>query len=509
MALYESLFQLARLLLSEDGSEQTARLLLRRLLEAAGAERGFIVVREDGSFQQKFDVDFDRTSLPEPVQRFSRGLVRQAIASGELIYCRSLSEDPRFHALESVRWLGECSVLVAPLRATDDVWGVLYMEKRGGAGFDEEARLLLGEFAGVAGHFLQRTLEHEELRRRQRSLERDLFAQHDFEGIVTQHPRMLELLKVVAQVADSDSTVLIRGETGTGKELVARALHVNSARRRGPFVTLHCTALPSTILESELFGHVKGAFTGADRDRSGRIASAAGGTLLLDEVGEIPLELQAKLLRFLELGEIQRLGSDRTERVDVRILAATHRDLGARVQTGEFRQDLFFRLNVVPLEIPPLRERRGDIPLLARHFLRLHCRRPGAEPRLTGRAERVLLAHDWPGNVRELGHAVERACLLATGPELDLDVLPAELSAGAAPAEAGTFVEYTNEELKTAIRLAETAAKLEVERTFVTGLLQRCGGNVSQAARETGISRTHLQKLLARTRAGAEGPAPP
>jgi Nif-specific regulatory protein/two-component system response regulator HydG len=314
---------------------------------------------------------------------------------------------------------------------------------------------------------------------------------------------MLKLLRTVVQVAASEATVLLLGETGTGKELVARALHWNSPRKARPFVQLHVTALPGTLLESELFGHVRGAYTGADRDRAGRIASAEGGTLFLDEAGELPPEVQAKLLRFLQFGEIQRLGSDRVERVRTRVVAATHRDLGALVQSGRFRQDLYFRLKVLELRIPPLRERKGDVALLAAHFLQRHWKAPGSPARFTQRAQAALEAHAWPGNVRELEHAVERACLLAAGSELDADLLPAELHVPASAAP-GRFRDYTNAELKT----ARAAAIAEVEREFLDGLMQRAGGNASQAARAAGLQRTYLHELLARYGAGtAPGPA--
>jgi Nif-specific regulatory protein/two-component system response regulator HydG len=394
----------------------------------------------------------------------------------------------------------DCSVLVAPLRHDGTVWGVVYLERRGSlATFPDEAQQFLAEFVEVAGLSLRRVLEREALEQRSRSLERDLFSRYDFRGIVAQHPSMLELLTLVAQVADSDATVLILGESGTGKELVAQALHFNSSRRARPFVTLHCTALPGTILESELFGHVRGAFTGAERDRAGRIASAAGGTLFLDEIAEIPLELQAKLLRFLQFGEVQRLGSDRTEHVAVRIVAATHQDLPSLVKAGRFRQDLYFRLNVVELKLPPLRERRSDIVLLLEHFLAKHWKRPGEAPRWSPAAAQALHAHDFPGNVRELEHLVQRACLLATAPQLDLNLLPPELAGREPPAGRG-FTQLTNDELKA----AREAAVQEVERTFLAALMQRHEGNVSKAAREAGMQRGYLQKLLAEYRSALQ-----
>jgi transcriptional regulator with GAF, ATPase, and Fis domain len=499
------LLQIAKLLLSEDSSERTAEILLQRVLKATGAERGFIVVREDGQYTQKLELPSGHDPRSKEERRFSRNLVRQAIETGRTIHSTNVLEDPRFARLESVQLLGPRSVLAAPLRAADEVYGVVVLESEVRPdGLGSEAHELLAEFGEIAGQSLRRALEREELERRNRSLERDLFARSNFQGIVTRHPRMLELLQVVAQVADSDATILVLGETGTGKELVAQALHLNSPRRRKPFVMLHCTALPGTILESELFGHRRGAFTGAERDRAGRIASAEGGTLLLDEVAEIPLELQAKLLRFLQSGEIQRLGSDRTEKIDVRIVAATHQDLPALVKSGRFRQDLYFRLKVLELELPPLRERRSDIPLLLEHFLRKYWRRPGEEPSWTAQARRALEQHDYPGNVRELEHLVERACLLARRPALDLELLPSERT-DAAPAAIAELVPMDKEGLQA----AREAAVFEVERRFLEALMQRCEGNVSRAARSSGLHRSHLQRMLAEHRIApaAAGPA--
>jgi transcriptional regulator with GAF, ATPase, and Fis domain len=500
MDLTRQLLDIARLLLRED-EEKTSELLLGRLVEAAGAERGFLVVRAANGYAEACHVRFDRRGRTREERSFSRSLVRQTIESGQILHSASLEEDPRFGAAESARALGPCSVLAAPLRAGGEVYGAVYLDHRRPDAFTPATREFLHEFTELAGLFLRRSLEREALRERNRALEHDLFARHDFAGIVTRHPGMIELLKLVAQAADSDATVLIRGETGTGKELVAQALYVNSPRSKKPFVALHCTALPGSILESELFGHVRGAFTGAERDRAGRIATADGGTLFLDEIAEIPLELQAKLLRFLQFGEIQRLGSDRTERVDVRIVAATHQDLGALVKAGRFRQDLYFRLKVIELHIPPLRERKSDLPLLVAHFLREHWKRPGETPRLTIEAERALNAYPFPGNVRELEHLLERCCVLATGPEIGLALLPEELRAEVPPGEAAMFAELSNDELK---RAREAAADA-VERRFIEELLRRSDGNVSRAARESGMNRSYLQRLVGKHGLQASG----
>ncbi len=259
MNLYEELFQISKLLLAEEDDERAPEVLLRHIVERCGAETGFVVVREEGSFQQKFDVGYAREERSAVERRYSRTLVREAVETGQLIYLPNLIEDDRFGSGESALLIGLCCALVAPLRHGGEVYGVIYLENRERVdSFGEESRAFLSKLAEIAGLFLLRASEREALRRRNRSLEGELFSQHDFAGIVTRDPRMVELLQVVAQVAGADAPILVLGETGTGKELIARALHVNSPRRGTPFVTVHCAALPGTLLESELFGHVAG-----------------------------------------------------------------------------------------------------------------------------------------------------------------------------------------------------------------------------------------------------------
>jgi transcriptional regulator with GAF, ATPase, and Fis domain len=507
--LYQDLFQISKLLLAAGSSERTAELCLARLVEGTGAAAGFLVVREEGSYRRKFEVGAP-ASRSEGERRFSRTLVREALESGRLCHIPNLLADPRFAEAQSVRALGPVAVLAAPLRGAAETWGVVYLEGQGGpAPFSPEALTFVAEFAEVAGLSLERASEREALERRTLSLEGDLFARHDFGGIVTRDPAMIDLLRVVAQVAPADAPVLIEGETGTGKELVARALHVNSGRRGRPFVTLHCAALPATLLEAELFGHVAHAFTDARRDRAGRLAGAHQGTLFLDEAGEMPLEVQAKLLRFLQFGEIQRVGSDQVERIDVRVVAATHRDLAARVKEGSFREDLYFRLKVLKLRLPALRERPDDVLLLADHFLRKHWRQPGPAPSFTPEVERALAAYPFPGNVRELAHLVERASLLARGPEIHLGLLPEEVLAAITP-RAGAVNPEPPALTAEGLNAARGAAAATAEHRFLTALLERAGGNVSRAARESGIHRSYLQRLLARhglggATAGEEG----
>ncbi len=315
-----------------------------------------------------------------------------------------------------------------------------------------------------------------------------------FENIIGSTPIMRDVYEQVAAVADSDALVLLTGPTGSGKELLAHAIHQRSRRRGARFVTVNCGALPEGLLESELFGHEKGAFTGAVRQHPGRFEQAEGGTILLDEIGEIPLSTQVKLLRVLETGELQCLGSTGTRRVDVRIIAATHRNLRAEVKAGRMREDLYYRLHVFHIELPALRQRLEDLPLLANHFLQRFAQRYNRPARrLSPGAMEQLMAHRWPGNVRELEHSIERAVLLCRGEEIDRVPLAAEdlHEPEAAPAPA------------TAALLPPPGSNLpealdEVERAMIIEALKEAGGVQARAARRLGISRSNLNYRISR-----------
>jgi transcriptional regulator with GAF, ATPase, and Fis domain len=491
--------EIAKLLLAQDDDVLTAEVLLRRVLDLTGADRGFVVARDGEQFKPTFAEGLD-AAADDDASRFSRSLVRKALADNRVVHSMNPAEDPELSGLESLAASLGRAVLVVPLSSGAERFGALYLEHPRAGGFSDEAIELVSDLAELAGLCLHGAVKRTALARRTTALERDLFAQNDFSGILTHDPAMLKLLRTVAQIAAAKASVLVLGESGTGKELIAKALHVNSDRRRGPFVALHCAALPTAMLESELFGHTRGAFTGADRERAGRLASASGGTLFLDEVAEVPLETQAKLLRAIQFGELQRLGSDKIEKVDVRVIAATHAQLAERVAQGAFRQDLYYRLRVVELRIPPLRERVGDVALLAHRFVADHARVPGA--RLSGATLKMLEAHDWPGNVRELANAIERACLLSPEAEIRPEVLPDEIQARRPqprPSSSGepgavTFRRFDKQELEDVM----AALTRRVEREFVDGLLSSHEGNVSKAAAESGIHRSHLQRMMAR-----------
>jgi DNA-binding NtrC family response regulator len=339
---------------------------------------------------------------------------------------------------------------------------------------------------------LERAHEVLALRRENQRL-RDELAVHPT-GIIGRAPALREALRIVERVAPTDVTVLITGESGTGKEVFARALHDGSRRAGGPFIALNCAALPADLIESELFGHMRGAFTGADRDREGLFTAAAAGTLFLDEIGEMAPPAQAKLLRVLEERRVTPVGASQSVPVDVRVVAATNRALDELIRSGAFREDLLYRLSVVQLHLPPLRERREDVAALATHFIAAFAERHGrpALP-LDEAARRALLAYDWPGNVRELRNAIERAVVMADGDAITPADLPATIASTAAPLRP---VDAALAELPYAE--ARARAMESFERAFLAATMERHGGNISATARALGLHRQSLQKMLRR-----------
>lgn len=329
---------------------------------------------------------------------------------------------------------------------------------------------------------VHRAMERQTLLEEVRNLRAALDAKYGFENIVGRSKALLHVLQLASRVAQRDSTVLIRGETGTGKELLARAIHHNSRRRSQPFVTINCGAIPGELLEAELFGHTKGAFTGAHTAKSGKIEMADGGTLFLDEIGELPPEMQVKLLRLLQQGELDKVGSTTSRTVDVRVIAATNRNLSAMIEDGTFREDLYYRLAVVPLELPPLRERREDIPELAQYLFRKH-KEKNEMPQLRMSPEVMphLVGYRWPGNVRELENIIERLVVLSSGDVVAVADLPDEIRVSTPRRE--SF----------AIHLPEEGISLEgVERELLLKALEKFDWNQTQAARYLDISRRTL-----------------
>jgi two-component system response regulator HydG len=369
----------------------------------------------------------------------------------------------------------------------------------------------------VVAHAVQRAAEHRRLADRARQLEQALLSKERFGEIIGDSPKMLDVYRLIEGVGPTSSTVLILGESGTGKELAARAIHQQSPRAKKPFVAVNCGAIPKELVESELFGHVRGAFTGAQSARTGLFESADGGTILLDEVGDLPVAAQVKLLRVLQEGEIKRVGADETRNVDVRVLAATNVDLLSRIQSGHFRRDLFYRLNVIAVALPPLRERGDDVLLLANHYLQKFARSMHRETKRLGPdAVRALREYDWPGNVRELEHAIEHAMVLAQKEvisAMDLPFVRQSLSFREAltvpsrptidalrPPSAPTGLD--GGVLSEFAGLPYASAKKQLlarfDENYTRSLLQRASGNMSEAARLAGLDRSNFRRLLKR-----------
>ena len=334
---------------------------------------------------------------------------------------------------------------------------------------------------------IERIMEHTQLKEENRILKESLGKHFDMQNIIGRSSAMVNLLETVAHVAPSEATVMITGESGTGKELIAGAIHFNSPRKSGPFVKLNCAAITETLLESELFGHEKGAFTGADRRREGRFLQAHGGSLFLDEVSEMSLTMQVKLLRVLQEREVTRVGGDQVVNVDTRVIAATNKNLIESISSGLFREDLYYRLDVVGLELPPLRKRRDDIPLLAQHFLDMFAKKNHKEIKgFTPRAMDLLIRYDWPGNVRELMNAIERCVVLARSEYIDSENLNTIQNLSQPDSKPLPF----DEEKDNSMSLED------VEKTAILRMLEHVSGNKSEAARRLGITRKTLHKKL-------------
>ena len=483
------LLELGKRVLAEKDLDRLLTTATDSVIELCGAERGMILLFDpeeapEGTVVVETARNLAREDVERPELEVSRTILERVRATGEPFWNPNVLDDPSLGDRASVLRLLLLSVICQPIRDGDQVLGVVYLDTRSAERvFSEDTARLVASFSELISLAARNALEQRRLQQRISALSDELRGRYDFGAIVGQDPKMLAVLKLVSQVADSDATVLIGGESGTGKELVARAVHFNSRRRAKPFIPVNCGALPENLLEAELFGHTRGAFTGAVRDNPGWFERAEGGTLLLDEVGELAPPLQVKLLRVLENGEYSRLGSTQIRRADVRIVAATNRDLDVLVREGKVRQDFLYRLNVVEVRLPSLRERRSDLPVLIRHFLGLLTSGRGAK-KLAPEAEALLLAYDWPGNIRELQNVIQRAILLAEETVIEARHLPQglrelrpllpPLAGEAEPAGSG-------------FRDAKQRVVERFERDYITRCLGEARGNISQAAKAAGI----------------------
>ena len=481
------------------------RALLDRLVDFTGAERGYLLLCHPDSTEAEVVCarHYETTNLSMHEYRVSRTVVGRVMRTGTPLLLEDASSTAGVGDQPSVRAAAARSLLAAPLSYKGSTQGIVYLQHRAPGRFgppQAEAVELLARFAGFyLGHarLLPSPLDRTDrvfLNGRQAARE-----------IVGGAPQIQEVLGTIRQVANGPATVLIRGESGTGKDLVARALHYESTRRDRPFVALNCAAIPEHLLESELFGHEKGAFTGADRRRLGRIEQANGGTLFFDEINQMPFGMQAKLLRFLQSHEISRVGGDQSIRVDVRVVAASSEDLRELSQRGRFHEALFYRLNVIPIAMPPLRERRDDIPLLTDHFLARYSTLYGKRLELSPEVREWLENQPFPGNVRELENLIHRLVAVTDDGDVRLGDLPRDVRdeswqrLSLRPTDPSPQAEapQTMADLRS-LRSRVHRQLAEEELRLAEHAVAAAGGNVTQAAEQLGIHRVTLHKMLRR-----------
>lgn len=483
--------------------EQLLNVIMDSVISLTGAERGFLMLYQGEEL--KFRVIRNRREQDWQGEDYqiSRTITQQVIDSGQPLWVKDASQDAAFSQSSSVSDLNLRSCMCVPLLSgqagSRKLLGVIYVDSQQiHETFSEQDLELFSALAAQAAIAIENATLVEDIRRLEKEKREQLEQENqslqrlleDKSELIGQCPAMEQVFIMIRRVAGSDASVLILGESGTGKGLAARAIHQLSPRREQPFVVIDCGAIPGNLLESELFGYEKGAFTGAYTRKLGRFEVANGGTIFLDEIGDLPLLLQTKLLRVLQEGLIEHIGGRASIKVDVRVVAATNRDLEEEVRTGRFRQDLYYRLNVITLHMPALREREGDIQLLASAFLeRYAAKYKKAISGFDSPARQTLLKHPWPGNVRELEHKVERAVIMCDGHQLEPGHLG--LSEPEQPQEAG------QESLK--------QAKLRLERQYLSAALAACRGDITAAAKQLGVARPQVYRMMARHRIKPSG----
>lgn len=481
-ATVETLYRVSEVLSRSLDYHQTLREVLEVLAEA-GLRHGLVsvVAGEGDTLSVNLVQGHDAAAFAPVRYQSGEGVLGTVFERGTTLAVPNVGRDPRF-----LNRLGiydpDLPFIAAPIAAGGRTLGVLAVQPEEAADLEIQARFV-EMIANLIGQSVRLALEVDQEKRslaeERDALRRTLRSRYGFDNIVGRSVKMRRIFEQVRLVAKWNTTVLIRGETGTGKELIASAIHYNSPRARGPYVRLNCAALPENLLESELFGHEKGAFTGAVGARKGRFEAADGGTLFLDEIGEISPAFQVKLLRVLQEGEFERVGSTRTLSVDVRVIAATHRDLEAAVESGKFREDLYYRLNVMPIAVPALRERLEDLPELARHLVERIAKQQGRPLLLQESAIRRLMQYHWPGNVRELENCLERAAVMSESGAIDAELIQLDRTRSAPP--------WPKTPPAAAPALAEAAGELS-ERERIIAALEKAGWVQAKAARLLGMT---------------------
>ena len=475
----QALLRISTTLNSVQGLTPLLQQLLELMFEVIPAQRGAILLG-DGPGNYSSQISWERASGPVSPIRVSRTIAAHTGERGTALLCNEVPSDKMLSDSDSLVASGVQSVLCVPLQLLDRPMGVIYLETSNPANpFDESHLHFLTATASAASVAIENTRRLEWLENENNRLRQDIDIQHSMIG---ESEAMQKVYSFIGKVAARDSTVLLTGENGTGKELAARAIHGNSPRSKKPFLAINCASLQEHLLESDLFGHEKGAFTGAIKEKKGKLEIANGGTVLLDEVGELAPNLQAKLLRVVQEREMERVGGNRPIKVDIRLIAATNRDLEKAIKEGTFRQDLFYRLNVISLPMPALRERPSDIPLLAQHFASKYsqkCKRPVVG--LSSQVRTILVNYDWPGNVRELENAIERAVVLGTS---DV-ILPEDLPEALLDSPLASSVSDTYHD-----------ALRQRKEELILQAVRRTQGNYTEAAKLLDLHPNYLHRLV-------------
>ncbi len=476
---YETLLRISEEINSVHEISELLDRIMDLALETLEAERGFILLKSTEG-DRRFEVVTARNISQDTItsiRELSSSVVNQVLEQGEAVLSLDAQTDDRFAGAESIVMQQIKSVMCTPLKKDDQLIGAIYVDSRASTRqFDEESLTFLKAFAGLAAVAIDNARLFETLQSENQKLKKQISAAQLFPEIVGKSPSMIKIFELIRDVADSTASVLIEGESGTGKELVARALHLHSSRRDKPFIPIFCGSLAESLLESELFGHKKGAFTGASSDKAGLFEAAHLGTIFLDEIADVSLNIQTKLLRVIQEGEIKRVGDTKLRKVDVRIISATNKDLWKEVEAGNFREDLYFRLNVINIKMPPLRERLEDIPILANHFLKIYALKNKKNvQRLTPEAIKYLQEYHWPGNVRELENAIERAVILARGVEIGPELFQFR---------------------KSEVQIPVGKTLKEINKFAILKTLEMVNGNRTKAAEILGVSRRWLQYQL-------------
>ena len=489
--MQNQILELAKKVLAETEVHNILHHAIDQLIQLSSAERGMVIL-----FDQKGEPLFEtarnleKEDIENPGFEVSRTIIDGVKVSGNPICLPNALDSESLQGSSSTIRLKILSVICLPLIRNNYTFGVIYLDNCTVRGmFSKQTFELVRSFADFISLSAYHALERKQQDQHIAELESELRSKYQFDAIITSSPRMLEILKLVSRVANTEAAVLIQGESGTGKELIAQAIHYNSNRKNNPFVPINCGALPENLLESELFGHVKGAFTGTTGDKAGWFETADGGTLFLDEVGEMTPALQVKFLRVLQTGEYSRVGSREVRQADVRVITATNQNVTGLIKDGSFRKDLYYRLNVIEIELPPLRDRKCDIPVLTRHFIQQYSEKYKKTTIILSReAEAELLAYDFPGNIRELENAMQRAVTLAENNIILPHHLPDTISRNFPPnGKPKKFATLT---------AAKRHAARQAEREFVIDCLQATQGHVRNAAKMAGIDVSNFHKIM-------------